>query len=80
MNPIEIAVNIELQQLDTTDRQEPSEVLKTKTSRLKEKIEKLKIARNALLNLRHTPLHLRTREVPVAVVHQEEINKVIENK
>ena len=31
-----------LQQLDTTDRQEPSEVLKTKTSRLKEKIEKLK--------------------------------------
>ena len=31
-----------LQQLDTADRQEPSEALKTKTSRLKEKIEKLK--------------------------------------
>ena len=31
-----------LQQLDTADRQEPSDALKTKTSRLKEKIEKLK--------------------------------------
>ena len=31
-----------LQQLDSADRQEPSEVLKSKTSRLKEKIEKLK--------------------------------------
>ena len=31
-----------LQQLDTADRQEPSEALKTKTSRLNEKIEKLK--------------------------------------
>ena len=30
------------EQLDTADRQEPSEALKTKTSRLKEKIEKLK--------------------------------------
>ena len=39
---IEESVARYLQQLDTTDRQEPSEVLKTKTSRLKEKIEKLK--------------------------------------
>ena len=31
-----------LQQLDTADRQEPSEALKTRTSRLKEKIAKLK--------------------------------------
>ena len=31
-----------LQQLDTADRQEPSEALKTKTSGLKEKIEKLR--------------------------------------
>jgi hypothetical protein len=31
-----------LQQLDSADRQEPSEVLKTKTSRLTEKIAKLK--------------------------------------
>jgi len=31
-----------LQQFDTADRQEPSEALKTKTSRLKEKIAKLK--------------------------------------
>jgi transposase len=31
-----------LQQLDTADRQEPSEALKTKTSRLREKIAKLK--------------------------------------
>ena len=31
-----------LEQLDTADRQEPSEALTTKTNRLKEKIEKLK--------------------------------------
>ena len=42
MAQIEESVARYLQQLDTTDRQEPSEVLKTKTSRLKEKIEKLK--------------------------------------
>ena len=39
---IEESVARYLQQLDTADRQEPSETLKTKTSRLKEKIEKLK--------------------------------------
>ena len=39
---IEESVARYLQQLDTTDRQEPSEVLQTKTSGLKEKIEKLK--------------------------------------
>jgi hypothetical protein len=33
---------LDLQQLDTADRQEPSEALKTKTSRLKEKIAMLK--------------------------------------
>ena len=48
-----------LQQLDTADRQEPSEALKTKTSRLKEKIEKLKeeMQRLEILqgeNARHT--------------------------
>jgi transposase len=42
MAQIEASVARYLQQLDTTDRQEPSEALKTKTSRLKEKIEKLK--------------------------------------
>ena len=42
MAQIEESVARYLQQLDTTDRQEPSEVLKTKTNRLKEKIEKLK--------------------------------------
>jgi transposase len=42
MAQIEASVARYLQQLDTADRQEPSEVLKTKTSRLKEKIEKLK--------------------------------------
>jgi len=31
-----------LEQLDTADRQEPSEALLTKTNRLKEKIETLK--------------------------------------
>ena len=39
---IEASVARYLQQLDNADRQEPSEALKTKTSRLKEKIEKLK--------------------------------------
>jgi len=42
MAQIEASVARYLEQLDTTDRQEPSEALKTKTSRLKEKIEKLK--------------------------------------
>ena len=42
MAQIEESVARYLAQLDTTDRQEPSEVLKTKTGRLKEKIEKLK--------------------------------------
>src|SRR5438309_4660160 len=39
---IEQSVARYLQQLDTDDRQEPSEALKTKTSRLREKIAKLK--------------------------------------
>jgi transposase len=42
MAQIEESVARYLQQLDTADRQEPSEALKTKTVRLKEKIEKLK--------------------------------------
>src|SRR5882757_6537495 len=42
MGQIEESVARYLQQLDTADRQEPSEALKTKTSRLKEKIAKLK--------------------------------------
>ena len=42
MAQIEESVARYLQQLDSADRQEPSEVLKTKTDRLKEKIEKLK--------------------------------------
>ena len=44
MAQIEESVARYLQQLDTADRQEPSEALKTKTSGLKEKIEKLKAA------------------------------------
>ena len=42
MAQIEESVARYLQQLDTADRQEPSEALQTKTSRLKEKIETLK--------------------------------------
>ncbi len=42
MAQIEESVARYLQQLDTADRQEPSEALKTKTSHLKEKIDKLK--------------------------------------
>jgi transposase len=42
MAQIEESVARYLQQLDTADRQEPSEALKSKTSGLKEKIEKLR--------------------------------------
>src|SRR5438034_2119345 len=42
MAQIEESVARYLQQLDSADRQEPSEALKTKTSRLQEKIAKLK--------------------------------------
>jgi transposase len=42
MAQIEESVARYLQQLDSADRQEPSEALKTKTNRLKEKIAKLK--------------------------------------
>ena len=42
MAQIEESVARYLQQLDSADRQEPSEALKTKTSRLREKIETLK--------------------------------------
>src|SRR5512147_2381248 len=52
MAQIEESVARYLQQLDTADRQEPSETLKTKTSRLKEKIEKLKQEMRRLGDLR----------------------------
>ena len=52
MAQIEESVARYLQQLDTADRQEPSEALKTKTSRLKEKIEKLKEQMRRLEKLR----------------------------
>jgi hypothetical protein len=42
MSQIEESVARYLQQLDTADRQEPSEALKAKTNRLKDKIAKLK--------------------------------------
>ena len=41
MAQIEESVARYLEQLDTADRQEPSEALQTKTNRLKEKIETL---------------------------------------
>jgi len=52
MAQIEESVARYLQQLDSADRQEPSEALKTKTSRLKEKIEKLKEQMQSLAKLR----------------------------
>jgi transposase len=54
MAQIEESVARYLQQLDSADRQEPSEALKTKTSRLKEKIERLKeqMQRLEILNVR----------------------------
>ena len=41
-----------------------------------DRVELLQIARDALLDLRHAPLHLRSREVPVAVVHRLELAAV----
>ena len=52
MAQIEESVARYLQQLDTADRQEPSEALKTKTICLKEKIEKLKEQMRRLEQLR----------------------------
>ena len=52
MAQIEESVARYLQQLDTADRQEPSEALKAKTDRLKEKIEKLKEQMQHLEKLR----------------------------
>jgi hypothetical protein len=52
MAQIEESVARYLQQLDSADRQEPSEGLKTKTSRLKEKIAKLKEQMQRLEKLR----------------------------
>jgi transposase len=52
MAQIEESVARYLQQLDTADRQEPSEALKTKTSRLKEKLAKLKEQMQRLEKLR----------------------------
>src|SRR3954454_20245107 len=52
MAQIEESVARYLQQLDSADRQEPSEALKTKTGRLKEKIEKLKEQMQRLEKLR----------------------------
>ena len=51
MAQIEESVARYLQQLDTADRQEPSEALKTKTSHLKEKIGKLKDEMRRLVGL-----------------------------
>jgi hypothetical protein len=52
MAQIEESVARYLQQLDSADRQEPSEALKTKTSGLKEKIEKMKEQMRRLEKLR----------------------------
>src|SRR5213595_2496702 len=52
MAQIEESVARYLQQLDTADRQEPSEILKAKTNRLKEKIAKLKEQMQNLKKLR----------------------------
>ena len=52
MAQIEESVARYLQQLDSADRQEPSEALKTKTTRLQEKIERLKEEMNRLGSLK----------------------------
>jgi len=56
MAQIEESVARYLQQLDTADRQEPTEALKTKTERLKEKIERLRQEMGRLVGLRKVML------------------------
>jgi transposase len=63
MAQIEESVARYLQQLDTADRQEPSEALKTKTSRLKEKIEKLKGEMQRLIGLQAVMLAAPEQQV-----------------
>jgi len=63
MAQIEESVVRYLQQLDTADRQEPSEALKTKTSRLKEKIEKLKGEMQRLVGLQAVMLATPDQQV-----------------
>jgi transposase len=60
---IEESVGRYLQQLDTADRQEPSEALKTKTIRLKEKIEKLKYEMRRLAGLQAVMLATPDQQV-----------------
>src|SRR5437879_7440108 len=60
---IEESVARYLQQLDTADRQEPSEALKTKTSRLKEKIAKLKEEMQRLRALEARMLGTRDQQI-----------------
>ncbi len=63
MAQIEESVARYLQQLDTADRQEPSETLKAKTSRLKEKIAKLKEQMERLEVLKVTMLAAPDQQV-----------------
>ena len=60
MAQIEESVARYLEQLDTADRQEPSEALLTKTNRLKEKIETLKQQMRRLERLKVEMLATRT--------------------
>jgi Transposase DDE domain len=63
MAQIEESVARYPQQLDTADRQEPSEALKTKTGRLKEKIEKLKGEMRRLIGLQAVMLATPDQQV-----------------
>ena len=63
MAQIEESVARYLQQLDSADRQEPSEALKTKTNRLKEKIEKLKEQMQRLEILKVTMLATADQQI-----------------
>jgi transposase len=63
MAQIEESVARYLQQLDTADRQDPSEPLQAKTSRLKEKIEKLKGEMQRLIGLQAVMLATPEQQV-----------------
>ena len=75
MAQIEESVARYLEQLDTADRQEPSEALQTKTNRLKEKIETLKQQMRRLENIKKALAGFLALKVPIEL----SVRRVYEN-
>ena len=75
MAQIEESVARYLEQLDTADRQEPSEALQTKTNRLKEKIETLKQQMRRLENIKQALMGFLALKLPIQLT----VRRVYEN-